>query len=368
MAMPVSFALLALVAISALGNASDVDNVCPSDGSGGPSCQNATAELNSLKEIPPERLALVFGMLSFLVAWLLALLKCAIDGSLPARMALWGLLPEAFAAISPRALAALLRLKTHAPTPVILLQNSVTDANAETLAAAIRDYGKQAGLQAVELPNNPNLTAKGLRCIVEACLGDGQNIEAIDLSYNPQFGDEVVSVLQPFLSTKSPLLVDLKLADCNLTPGGLEKLLAMTEQSKIRLVDFSCVSLHGQDSLIEKIFEIPMLEEVTLSFCSMDAKDMQVLAEQLPATGVKLLHIGGNGFGSAGLVELSKSLPESLIDELGLEGNKIEVGCEGLKKLAEAWVKRPFPRIRLNDNLMSQEDIQQFVKTLRLMT
>lgn len=345
-------------------------DVCPADGSGGPNCldQANTTKPLELREIPTERLALAFGMLSFVVAWLLALVKCACDGSLPARLALWGLLPEAFAAISPRALSALLRLKTHAPTPVIMLQNSVTDGNAEELAEAIRLYGKQAGLQAVELPNNPLLTAAGLHCIVEACLGKELTIEALDLSYNPQLGDAVVSALQPLLESKASQLVELKLAECRLTPKGLDELLTMAEKSKLRLVDFSCVPLQGQSALIEKIMEIPMLEELTLSFCSLKASDVAVLAEQLPYTSVKILHIGGNGFKSDGLVEISKHLPGSMIEELGLEGNEIEAHCEGLGKLGEAWVKRPFPRIRLSDNMMSQEDIQQFVKTLRLMS
>ena len=60
-------------------------------------------------------------------------IKWSIDGSLPARLAIWGLLPEAFAAISVRAVANLLRLKTGT-TPVVMLKSSVSDANAHELA------------------------------------------------------------------------------------------------------------------------------------------------------------------------------------------------------------------------------------------
>merc|ERR1712107_820249 len=55
---------------------------------------------------------------------------------------------------------------------------------------------------------------------------------------------------------------------------------------------------------------------------------------ELPYTSIRSLKLGGNGFGSEGLVALGKHLTESQIDELGLEYTSLEVGCDGLSALA----------------------------------
>merc|ERR1719188_909327 len=117
--------------------------------------------------------------------WTGATIKFAVDGSLPARLVMWGLLPEVYAAISVRAVAALLRLKTT-ETPVIVLRNCVTDAGAAELAQAIRQYGKRADLQVLELPHNPKLSEDGLRALVPVATEEGLNIQEFDLSYNSQ--------------------------------------------------------------------------------------------------------------------------------------------------------------------------------------
>merc|ERR1712037_531813 len=108
--------------------------------------------------------------------------------------ALWGFLPEAYAAISVSAVNALLRLK-KGPTPVVVLQNCVTDAGANQLAEAFQNYGKKAELVAIELPHNPQLSARGLDPIVEVALHKDSTISELDVSYNPQFGNTVVAVL-----------------------------------------------------------------------------------------------------------------------------------------------------------------------------
>merc|ERR1719487_1746102 len=94
------------------------------------------------------------------------IIKYTCDGTLPARMAMWGLLPEVCAAVSVKSLVGLLQLKTE-PTPAIVLKNCVTDDGAEKLVEGIRTYSKTAQVAALELPCNPGLGEKGLRFLAE---------------------------------------------------------------------------------------------------------------------------------------------------------------------------------------------------------
>lgn len=357
---------------------------CPADGSGGAQCKKLQPADPSIdanfsdgasgpkeklgpRSIPPERLALLAVMFLSIVCWLGFTVKCACDGSLPARLALWGLLPEAFAAISPRCLAHLLRLKIPNQTPVILLQNSVTDEGAVQLADAIRDYGVQSGMQAVEIPHNLEMSCDGLRFIVAAILGKGQEIEALDLSHNEQLGDGLAEVLRPLLESRKSTVKELKIAGCNLTTNGLLSFLAYAEKSKITLLDLSFTELGQPEAIMEKIADVPMLEELNLSYCNLTVTDVRVLAEQLPYTSIKSLDLSGNAqLGSEGLKALSEHLAGSLIEELGLEGLGLTADCEGMSKLGAAWAKRPFQRIKLANNFMSQEEVRSFVTTLRM--
>merc|ERR1712232_928386 len=96
-------------------------------------------------------------------------------------------LPEAFTAISVRAVIGLLRLKTN-PTPVIVLRNCVTDTGAAQLVDALQMYGAKANVEALELPQNP-FTEVGIQRLMAAPLLDGSTLQEIDISYNPHLGD-----------------------------------------------------------------------------------------------------------------------------------------------------------------------------------
>lgn len=318
-------------------------------------------------QLGAARLGIVLVMLCSILGWLLMMVKFACDGSLPARLAQWGLLPEAYAAISVRAVYHLLRLKDGA-TPVVVLRNCITDENAATLARAMDEFGDKSDLQALELPHNPQLESAGLRHIVESALRKESKVVELDFSYNPQFGDPAVAILRPTLELKTSKISVLKLADCGLTHKGLSQLAEAATKSKLRTLDLSWHCLKNSPELVASIVESPpMLEELILTCCELEPDDVGSLAEQLPFTSIKTLQLGGNRFGSAGLVKLCEHLVESQIDELGVEGVGLEAGCEGLSALATAWVKRPFSRLQLRGNRMTDEEIIKYVKTLRSM-
>lgn len=309
------------------------------------------------------RLAVVVGLLGSVVAWILATLKFAWDGSLPARLAMWGLLPEAYAAISVRAVVALLRLKSG-PTPIVVLRNCVTDAGAAELAQGLIDYGKKAELQALELPHNPAFGAEGLRSLAAAVPSEGLILlEELDFSYNPQLGEAAAEILHPLLVAKSSKITTLRLADCGLGLKAIQKLGDRAECMNLRLLDLSCNALAGAGEALAELLEAPVLEELVLNCCGLQKAEMAALCEQLPYTSLKSLQLGGNRFGSAGLGELLRFLAKSQVDELGLEGNDIE--AKDLDALGTEWVKRPFSRVRLNGNRMTPAEIARFINTLK---
>lgn len=330
--------------------------------------QQAPVEVaaEEMLDAPLASLALVLAMLVIVTVWLMATVKFALDGSLPARLAIWGLLPEAYAAVSVGAVKALLRLK-KGPTPVIMLQNCVTDEGALQLSEAVREFGQSAELQALELPQNPQLGLTGLKYIVEACLTECSQVVELDLSFNPQLGDTSVPVLRQLLENKDSKFTALRLAYCGLTAtGGAKSLVSSVSTWKLRTLDLSCCSFAGSPEAVAALGDAPFLEELILKCCSLGVTEVAALAEQLPYTSIKSLQLGGNGFGSAGVAALAPHLPESLVEELGLEGNEIEAGCEGLAALGTAWAKRPFPRLRLSGNKMTTDEIQSFVRTLKM--
>eukprot|EP00927_Polykrikos_kofoidii_P032072 TRINITY_DN27426_c0_g1_i1.p1 TRINITY_DN27426_c0_g1~~TRINITY_DN27426_c0_g1_i1.p1 ORF type:complete len:443 (+),score=89.87 TRINITY_DN27426_c0_g1_i1:53-1381(+) len=311
-----------------------------------------------------SRAGLVLVMLSGVLFWIGAVLKFAIDGSLPARLAIWGFLPEVCAAVSVSALSALLRLKTH-PTPAIVLKNCVTDKNAGQLAEAMVAFAKSSELQVVELPFNPGLGKDGLRVIVEATMTANSQVSELDISYNPQLGDEVVDVLRPMLASKVSKVQILKLAGCGLSHSGLERLAQAATKSNIRTLDLSRNELGGASEPLAELCEAPLLEELVLSCCGLKAADVRAIAEQLPYTSIRSLQLNGNDFGCPGAVALAEYLPTSLVDELGLES--CEITTEALSPLGTAWAKRHFSRLSLRGNCMTQEEVQSFIRTLKSM-
>jgi len=331
---------------------------------------NATSIEGQEGELPPEvgvvRLGFALLMLFSILAWLGAMLKFVVDGSLPARLALWGLLPEAYAAISVRAVFHLLRLKTG-PTPVVVLRNCVTDDGARKLVEAMTLFGEQAELEAVELPHNPQLSAAGVKAIVDAALRPESKVMELDLSYNPQLGDAAVSTFVEAMQLKSSKIQVLRIADIGLSKAGLQAFGAAAGKSKLRVLDLAWNSMRGSGELVADIMDAPILEELVLTCCDLGVEDVAAVAEQLPYTSIRSLQLGGNRFGSEGVVQLCEHLAQCQVDELSLEAVGLEVGCEGLNALAAAWVARPFSRLRLHGNNMTNEEVGMFVKTLKSM-
>jgi len=330
---------------------------------------NVSSESEALKEIPEVgvgRLAFAMLMLLSILAWLFTMLKFAVDGSLPARLAIWGLLPEAYAAISVRAVFHLLRLKSG-PTPVIVLRNCVTDEGALKLVEAMIDFGSKAGLEAIELPHNPQLGVAGLQAITDAALRPDSKVVELDFSYNPQLGDPALKILRPLLESKKSRIQVLRLADIGLTQAGLKGLAQATPKSQLRTLDLSWNSMKGAGEVVADIMDAPVLEELNLTCCDLSADDAGLISEQLQYTSIRAVQLGGNRFGSAGVVRFCEHLADSQVDEIGLEAVGLEVGCEGLSALAEAWVKRPFTRLKLHGNRMTNEEVATFVKTLKSM-
>ncbi|CAE8653402.1 unnamed protein product [Polarella glacialis] len=316
------------------------------------------------QQLGVARLAVLFGFAAFIILWIIVTVKWAVEGSLPARLAIWGFLPEAYAAISVRAVVYLLRLKTT-ETPVVLLRNCVSDAGAKELAEALGQHGKKADLQALELPHNRQLGGEGIRAIVEVVLLEGVPLVEFDLSYNPQLGDAVVVALQPLMERKASKLNTLKLADCGLGLSSLRLLATGACKLRLQTLDLSGNALSGSGELLAELLEAPVLEELALACCGLELADVEAVAEQLPYTSLRTLQLAGNGIDSTGLRALAEHLPKSQIDELGLEGNEIK--AEDLSPLGTAWAKRPFSRLRLNGNQMTQAQIASFVRTLRFM-
>jgi len=315
------------------------------------------------EELGAFRVGFVLALLGFVILWIGGTIKFALDGSLPARLALWGLLPEAYAAISVRSVIALIRLKKN-PTPVVVLRNCVTDAGAAELAGALRVFGKQAGLEALELPHNLEMGEAGLQHLASMALcAEGPQLQEIDISYNPQLGDGAVELLLPLLRPKASQVNTLRIADCSLTVGFIQQLAEKMATSKLRVLDISCNALAGAGEALASLCEAPVLEELALACCGLRPDDVEAVADQLPYTSLRSLQLGGNGFGGAGLRALAQHLPASQIDELGLEGNDIEAA--DLSDLGQAWAKRPFSRLRLSRNRMSQAEVSRFIRTLR---
>lgn len=324
---------------------------------------SSNAEELRLENIGFWRIGIVLMILGGMVSWILCTIRFAIDGSLPARLAMWGFLPEAYAAISTRAVVHLLRLKKTS-TPVIVLRSCVTDQGAQELADGIRKY-PAAELEALELPHNPKLGQMGIRALVEMARESTSKLEELDLSYNPQLSSFIVPELLPLLPHKASNVTTLKLMDCGLNKAEVQKLATGLRVSSIKQLDLSLNPLEGAGEVLSAVCEAPVLEEIVLKYCGLSAEDVGVVAENLPFTSIKAVQLAGNRFGRPGLEALVEHLPNCQVDELGLETNELE--AKDLSVLGEAWVKRPFSRVRLNGNRMTYEEISTFVSTLKSM-
>ncbi|CAE7441367.1 Nlrp4c [Symbiodinium natans] len=299
------------------------------------------------------------GMLS----WILATIKWAVDGSLPARLAVWGLLPEAFAAVSVRSAAALLNLKSGS-TPVLVLKTCVSDSNVEELAKALREHGKRAELQALELPYNHQLSDAGVRRLVEAVTEAEVVLEELDLSFNAQLGDAAVRAVQPLCMPPSRLST-LRLVDCSLGREALSLLAEQASRLRLNTLHLSANNLTGLGEVLAEVMEAPVLEDLALVHCGLSLEDLTNVAEQLPYTSLKSIQLASNQIDGAGLKVLAEQLPKTQLDELGLEQNLLK--SEDLSCLGTAWAKRPFSRLRLGGNSVEKEEVANFIKTLRFL-
>lgn len=298
-----------------------------------------------------------------MMSWILATVKWAVDGSLPARLAVWGLLPEAFAAISVRSVAALLRLKSGS-TPVLALKTCVSDSNVEDLAEALRRHGKQAELQSLELPYNQELTGTGVQQLVQAVTEGGVELEELDLSFNAQLGDAAVRVVLP-LCVPPFRVSTLRLVDCSLGCDALKLLAEHATRLRLNVLHLSANKFTGLGDILVEVMEAPVLEDLALVHCALSLEDLTSVAEQLPYTSLKSIQLASNQIDGTGLKVLAEQLPKSQLDELGLEQNLLK--SEDLSCLGTAWAQRPFSRLRLGGNAVEKEEVANFIKTLRLL-
>lgn len=241
-------------------------------------------------------------------------------------------------------------------------------ASARTLADTIRNFIEEeqlavAVLDCVDLRQNPSMSCESLGRIVELLMG--YRIQSVNISSNPQLGDSMVAAIQPLLKAKQSHLTDVKLAKCGLTVIGLKSLINIVSKSRLRVLDISYIRIRDESELIEQVLQLPMIEELAFCFCDLSPEDVCTIAEDLPFTAVKSLHLAGNAFGSQGLVHLASKLSESMVEELDLTGIGLEAKCEGLSQLANAWVKRPFPKLYLKSNPMGQQEVINFITVLQ---
>lgn len=282
--------------------------------------QNKTSiSTDAVQASDPKKLGLLFLFAGLVLLWIGTSIKWAVDGSLPARLALWGLLPEAFAAISVPAVVALLRLKRET-TPVLLLRAAVDKRNAQQLGEALRVYGKKAELQALELPYNPEMGEEGLQQIVEGLSEAELALEELDLSYNPQLGAASLTVTKPLWTSLSML----RLVDCGLQEEALKGLASEASKLKINILDLSGNCLTGAGETLAEVMEAPLLEDLAVANCALSLEDLRHIAEELAYTSLRSLQLAGNNLMAVGVEVLSDHLPKCRITNLGLERNALK--------------------------------------------
>lgn len=321
-------------------------------------------------KVSAPRVALVVMCMAFVFAVFITIIVFFVDGSLAARLALWGLLPEAYSALSVASICALLRLK-KGETPFIELQGCVSDAGAASLGDSIRTYGSKAQLRGLSLPHNSQLSAPGVGSLCALALSPASPLSELNLSWNPQFGNTIVTALAPFISCqKKSQLRELNLGVCGISLEGAKALCKNLEQSMLRVLDLSGNDLAGGGALFADLCGAPLLEELKLSNCGIEDNDVCQLAKELCHSSLSVLELDGNSVSDEGLRALTdylSNLESSQIMELNLARNRITKG-DGLGKFAAAWAKIPCrvgSRLELQGNLFSEKDLVDFHKMLR---
>jgi Ran GTPase-activating protein (RanGAP) involved in mRNA processing and transport len=356
-----------VVAVVNTGSVSSTTLEAAIDGDAKPP-SNQVSDTKRRGKVSPHRVALVLVCMVFIFSVFISIILFFLDGSLAARLALWGLLPEAYAALSVPSICALLRLK-KGTLQFIELQGCVSDVNAVSLGEAIRDHGSKADLKGLSLPYNGQLSASGVGSMCALALIPSSPLVEINLSGNPQVGDAIVVAMAPYITgQKKSQLRELKLGNCGITLCGAKALGNHLESSMLKILDLSNNDLAGGGSVLAAFCDAPLLEELSLKNCSIQDEDVCHLAKELCDSSISTLELDGNSVSDEGLVALGEHLKgPSQIMELSLAGNRIEKG-DALLRFAASWASSPDrvgSRLELQDNLLSYDELMDFHKMLR---
>lgn len=345
------------------------------------------------------------------------------DGKLTAFFVMWGFLPEAYVAVSPKAVIRLIEQKTE-PTPVLRVLHHVTDELAEELGRTLATYASTVELECLEMVMNRKMTATGLQSLCQHLQLLG-TLEELSLTGCDGFGDRGLECLSRSLlkpATKGCCaLLTLSLEGCNLSWAGVEVLCKALPTSRLKSLNLSAnflgrevvdrdagdgdaarggegeavaaatatatarpgtgtssaaaASTEGKKSAATD-FAFPelaeavgtsLLETLKLNGVGLTDEDIEDFCRDgdLEVSSLKTLEFGWNeAFTDQGLDVLCKVLPSTRIEELGLEACSLTTS--GLTYLSRAWMERPFPRLKLRGNVGLTDDmIRDFSKHLR---
>jgi len=132
----------------------------------------------------------------------------------------------------------------------------------------------------------------------------------------------------------------------------------------LRSLQLSFNALAGAGRALAAILRsMPELQMLSLEECGLQLEDVQQLARALPRSGLVQLDLAGNELRAKGLLAVAGGLRTSRIQDLGLERNEIGMG-DALVELKAAHDKRPFPRLRLAGNRLTDAQQTAFLQTL----
>eukprot|EP00746_Dinoflagellata_sp_MGD_P143334 gnl/MRDRNA2_/MRDRNA2_76173_c0_seq1.p1 gnl/MRDRNA2_/MRDRNA2_76173_c0~~gnl/MRDRNA2_/MRDRNA2_76173_c0_seq1.p1 ORF type:complete len:369 (+),score=58.79 gnl/MRDRNA2_/MRDRNA2_76173_c0_seq1:125-1108(+) len=295
----------------------------------------------------------------------LACISCAsiwvLDGSIRARLAIWGLVSESHAFMSISSACALLQLKQE-PTPYIELHRCLADKDAAKFGEAIRVHTKSAKTQVVAIHSCKRLTMKGVSVFCKEALCKTSQVRELDLSGNPQLGDEVATVLAPFIDGGGGIqLRDLRLGYCSLTPKGACVIGTAASSSILNLIDLSWNDLQGAGKPLATLVDSPMLQELRLIGCGLIDDDIKELAAEIGTSSIQILELAANSLGDGALEALAENMGSSQLKHLSLAKNKISKG-NAFGRLAVAWAAqyRKGGSLDIGGNNLTQEDMELF--------
>lgn len=196
----------------------------------------------------------------------------------------------------------------------------------------------------------------------KAAYASGSPLRALEISGSPQLGDEVATVLAPYVAgSKGAQLRELKLVRCGLTSEGLQKLEAALEKSAVTLLDLSYNELGGALSVFRGLAGAPLLEDLRLNGCDLDDEDVAHIAQELPTSSLATLELNNNCITAAGALKLAEHLSSSQLNEMDLSHNDITPGDE-MGRLAAAWAGRG--RLNIAENKLSYQEMRAFFEMM----